>query len=106
MTYVCHAEGCEYTTDNVDATFTHEKRQKGHKMGIDFKEFLSNPKVIANVKRLTEETKVREAQQLKQFNADKKKYKAFLHQALRGWTYNGAGTRELLQEFIDEVAGA
>ncbi len=106
MTYICHAEGCKYTTEKINATFTHEKRKQGHKMGIDFKKFLKDPKVQANIERLKKEDDAEKAQQLKQFNADKIRYKAFLHQALKGWTYNGQGTRELLGEFIDEVAGA
>ncbi len=106
MTYVCHFEGCKYTTENLNATFTHEKRKQGHKMGIDFVKFLKDPKVQANIERLKKEDDAEQAQRLKQFKADKIKYKAFLHQALNGWLYNGAGTRELLQEFCEEVAGA
>lgn len=107
MTYVCRAPGCKYTTENLDATFRHEKRKGGeHKMGLDFAEFLSNPRVKANIERMTKENNEKEAKALNQYKIDKEKYKSFLHQALKGWQYGGQGTRQLLQEFIDEVAGS
>lgn len=56
MTYVCHAKGCKYTTEKVMRTFTHEKRKGGdHKMGLDFGKFFKDPKVIANIDRLSKE---------------------------------------------------
>jgi hypothetical protein len=107
MTYICHAKGCKYTTENLNRTFSHEKRKGGdHKMGIDFKKFLSDPKVTANIERLNREEDERKAEALKQYNKDKEARLVLLHHAMKGWNYNGQGTRRLLEQFIEEVAGS
>lgn len=41
-----------------------------------------------------------------QYIKDKKAYKKRLHYVLRRCEFNGAGMRQLLQEFTDEVCGS
>ena len=42
----------------------------------------------------------------REYNKKKQLYKKRLHFALRDCEFNGAGMRQLLQEFVEEVAGS